>query len=72
MTQLLEKAFAEAQKLSDKEQDTLGSIILEEMLHELRWNQAFAKSQDELALLGEKAIKNLQAGRTQEVGWDKL
>jgi hypothetical protein len=64
MTQILEKAFSEAQKLSEHEQDTLGAIILEEMLDELRWNEAFAKSQDVLAILADEAIAEFRAGKT--------
>jgi hypothetical protein len=64
MTQILERAFLEAQKLSDHEQDTLGAIIIEEMLDEFRWNEAFAKSQDVLAILADEAIAEFSAGKT--------
>jgi hypothetical protein len=63
MTQILERAFSEAQKLSDHEQDTLGAIILEEMLDEFRWNEAFAKSQDVLEMLADEAITEFRAGK---------
>ena len=64
MTQILEKAFAEAQKLSPHEQDALGSIILDEMLDELRWSEAFSKSQRQLEQLADEAIAEFRAGKT--------
>ena len=40
MTQLLEKAFAEASKLPDDIQDSLATLMLEELESEQRWDQA--------------------------------
>jgi hypothetical protein len=37
MTEQLEKAFAEAAKLSDEEQDAIAAWLLEELASEGRW-----------------------------------
>jgi len=44
MTQLLRKAFAEAQKLPEPEQDALANWLLEELESERRWEEAFSRS----------------------------
>ena len=46
MTQLLEQAFSEAQKLSESDQDAIASLILDELEDERRWDSAFASSQE--------------------------
>ena len=65
MTRLLEKAFAEASRLPDAEQDALASLILSEMESEARWQKSFAKSADKLAALAEEALAELDAGNTE-------
>jgi predicted amidophosphoribosyltransferase len=62
MTQLLEKAFAEAAKLSEQDQDEIAEIVLAELASEERWNELFAKSQDLLAKLSEETIAELSKG----------
>lgn len=64
MTQLLERAFAEAAKLPDSAQDAVASVFLEELNSEQRWTQAFASSQDQLLRLAEEALRELAAGET--------
>ena len=56
MTELLEKAFAEAEKLPPDEQDTFAQWILDELASEQRWDEAFARSQDALAKLADQAL----------------
>src|SRR5207244_1685472 len=56
MTMLLEKAFGEAQKLDPPDQDALAAIIMEEMLAEHKWEDAFARSQDKLSFLADEAL----------------
>jgi hypothetical protein len=72
MTQLLEQALAELQKLSPPEQDAIAALILEEIADEHRWQESFAGSQDQLAQLAEKARKDIRAGRVREIGMDEL
>ncbi|HZP01546.1 MAG TPA: hypothetical protein VFD30_14750 [Terriglobia bacterium] len=65
MTKLLEKAFTEASKLPQEEQDSLARLLLADLASERRWNEAFAKSQDELAALADEALAEFEAGRTE-------
>jgi hypothetical protein len=72
MTQLLEQALAEIQKLADVEQDAIAVLILEELADERRWDEAFARSQESLARLAAKTREDIRAGRIRGVGMDKL
>src|ERR1035437_6781466 len=46
MTQLLEQAMTEVQKLPERDQNVIASLIFEEMLDERKWDEAFANSQE--------------------------
>ena len=72
MTELLEQAFAAAANLLDSEQDALATIILEELISEQRWQQAFTRTGDVLAQLADKALAEHHAGRTQVLDPDQL
>jgi hypothetical protein len=72
MTELLEQAIAEVKKLPEIEQDAIAAWILEELEDEVRWDQAFQKSQDVLAALADEAFAEDRTGRTQELDPDKL
>jgi hypothetical protein len=65
MTQLLERAFAEAAKLSAKEQDAVAALLLEELASEKRWDEAFAASQRQLSENARSALRELEAGARQ-------
>ena len=72
MTQLLEKALCELQKLPDADQDAIAALILDEIADERRWDAAFAGSQDQLAKIADQVRADIQAGRTTEAGIDEL
>jgi hypothetical protein len=72
MTQLLERALAEVRKLSQEEQDAIATLILEEITDEQRWDDAFARSQDQLTRLAAGVREDIQAGRIQKIGMDEL
>jgi hypothetical protein len=72
MTQLLEQALAEVQKLPASEQDAIAALILDELADEQLWDDAFARSQEALARLATKAGEDIDAGRVHEMGWDEL
>lgn len=55
MTDLLQKAFAEASKLPPEEQEAIAQWLLQELESERRWDEAFAGSQDALAKLAAEA-----------------
>lgn len=52
MTQLLTKAFDEAARLPDQEQNILANWILAELTSELRWQKAFTNSKRYLSATG--------------------
>lgn len=72
MTQLLEQAITKVQGLPTEEQDAIASLILDELADEAQWDQAFARSQDQLAKLASKVRDDIQAGRVRDVGIDEL
>ncbi|MCI0439076.1 MAG: hypothetical protein L0177_08080 [Chloroflexi bacterium] len=72
MTELLEKAFAEASKLPEDEQEALAAWILEELASERRWAESFARSQDALAKLADEAVAEHLRGETEELNPENL
>jgi hypothetical protein len=72
MTELLEKAFAEVQGLPATEQDAIAAVILDEIADDRLWDEAFARSQEQLARLAQKVRSDIQAGRVKHVGIDEL
>lgn len=67
MTELLEKAFAEASKLPQEAQDMLAKMLLDDLAAEEKWDETFAGSQDKLAMLADEALKEYQNGRTKNL-----
>lgn len=65
MTELLEKAFAEAAKLPQEAQDMLARMLLDDLAAEEKWDDAFAKSQDKLALLADEALAEYRDSKTK-------
>ena len=72
MTELLEKAFTEASKLSEQEQEALAGWILHEIDSERRWADALAASENALDGLADAALAEHRAGRTEELDPDNL
>jgi len=72
MTDLLERAFAEASKLSPSEQDALAKRLLAELEDDQAWERAFARSQEQLGRLAQEALTEHEAGLTHELDPDKL
>jgi hypothetical protein len=72
MTHLLEKAFAEAAKLSEDEQDAVARFLLEELEAEREWDKRFAESQSELDQLAKEALDEHQKGQTGQLNPNKL
>lgn len=72
MTQLLQKAFNEAQKLSEHIQDELGQQLLEDIENELKWQETLANPYtnfDVLKKMAQEALKEDQEGKTEEKGF---
>ena len=72
MTQLLEKAFAEASQLTNEEQDALATLILAEIESDRKWDEAFEQSQDQLADLAAAALAEHRAGKTKRLDPEAL
>jgi hypothetical protein len=72
MARLLEQAWSEVEKLPAHEQDAIAAIILEEIADERRWDDALARSQDQLSQLADKARADIRAGRVHDLGMDEL
>ena len=64
MVMLLEKAISEVSKLPVRQQETIASIILEEIASEKRWDNQFACSQEALAKLADEALVEFNEGKT--------
>jgi hypothetical protein len=67
MTKALARAFREASKLPETEQDALAEAIRNEVLGEDDWERSFSASPDVLEELADEAIAEHRAGRTQPV-----
>ena len=65
MTTLLQKAFEEAGKLSEDDQNALAAGMLEDLAAEERWNETLTRSQDKLALLAREALAEYERGETK-------
>jgi hypothetical protein len=67
MTKLLERAFAEADKLPAAEQDLLASRLLAELGEDDEFDRTIAASAGKLAILAKEALAEHWTGLTQEV-----
>lgn len=65
MTELLERAIAQLQRLPEGDQNAIATMILAEMEEDQRWDIAFARSPDLLASLAATAMKEYEAGETE-------
>jgi hypothetical protein len=72
MTELLEAAIAKLKTLPTDEQNTIATLILEELEEEQRWDDSFARSPDLLAKLAAEAMTEYRAGKTQELDSETL
>jgi hypothetical protein len=72
VTELLERAFAEASKLSPAEQEVLASRLLAELAVEDEFDRKIAGSVDKLARLAKEALDEHRAGLTEELDPDRL
>lgn len=72
MTKLLEKAFKEASKLPNVEQNSVAKWLIEELEAERKWEQTFAESEDILDQLADEALEAHKQGKTIPLDIDKL
>ena len=72
MTKLLEKAFEEASKLSELEQNTLARWLIDEIITDKKWEKAFAESEDLLEKLANEALAEHAEGKTKPLDINQL
>ena len=72
MTKLLEKAFTEASRLPEIDQNALAKWVLNELQSEKIWEKSFAESEDVLERLADEAINEKRKGKTIPLDLDRL
>jgi hypothetical protein len=72
MTTLLQKAFNEASKLPDAEQDVLAERLLAELTAEDEFDHKIAATSDKLARFAADALEEHRRGLTQELDPNQL
>jgi hypothetical protein len=72
MTSLLRKAFDEANRLPEEEQDTVAAWLLAEIEAEQKWREAFTSSEDLLANLAEEALAEHRSGLTEDLDPERI
>ena len=64
MTQLLKRAFEEASKLKETEQDALAGEILAELEAESRWDKSLESSGEMIDQMGRQALEEFRQHKT--------
>ena len=72
MTELLRRAFDDAAKLPEAEQNLLASWLLAELAAEDDFDRAIAQSSNKLATMALEALAEHRAGLTKELDPEKL
>lgn len=74
MTELLQKAFEEASKLSAEEQDAIAASLLEDLAAEATWDRTLAMPESSALLrdLAGEARNEYRSGKTKELDPDGL
>jgi len=72
MTEMLEKAIAQARRLPKDRQDAIAAVILDEIADEGRWDAAFSRSPDTLERLASEADEEDRKGPTRELDPESL
>ena len=65
MTELLNRAFKEASRLPEIEQNAFAKWVLEELKTERRWESSFANSEDILDKLADEALTEDTKGNSK-------
>ena len=72
VTKRFEKVIDKVGKLPAEEQDALAEWILEELADEQRWQESFAKSQNSLEKMADKALQEHERGNTSPLDLSEL
>lgn len=72
MTELLVKAFKEAEKLPVETQNQLAQEVLDAIRMEFAWDQTLENSQEVLEKMADQALSDFEQGKTKQMGFDEL
>jgi hypothetical protein len=72
MSRRLEQAMDAARRLPEDQQDRLADWLLEMLAADQKWDDLFARSQDQLEKLAGDALRDHAEGRTVPLDPDKL
>lgn len=72
MTKLLKKAFDEASRLPETEQNAFAKWLLDEIHSEREWDRTFAESEEILEKLADEAIEEKRKGKTKPLDPNRL
>ncbi len=72
MTKLLKRAFEEASKLPEVEQNILARWLLEELEAEEQWEKTFAASEDILDKLADESLASHKQGKSKPLNIKSL
>jgi hypothetical protein len=74
MSQLMEQAIKRVRQLPEQDQESIASIILQEIEAEQRWEELFARpgSADLLSRMADEALIEVRAGRARKLDVNEL
>ncbi len=72
MGNLLERAFSEASRLPESEQEAIGAWLLAEIESERRWDELFAKPGASLEGLADQALADYRQGLTSPLDPERM
>ena len=72
MTKLLQKAFDEASKLPEVEQNALAKWLIDELHSQAKWDKIFSESEDILEKLADEALEEKRKSKTIPLDPDRL
>ena len=72
MTKLLEKAFEEASKLPETDQNMLARRWLADLEAEMKWDTLFAQSEDVLEQMARETLEADERGETEPLDPENL
>ena len=74
MSRLMEQAIQKLKQLPEQDQESIASIILQEIESESRWEELFARplSADLLSRMADEALAGIRAGRARKLDINEL
>jgi len=74
MSHLMEQAIQKIKQLPEQDQESIASIILQEIESEHRWEELFARpeSADLLSRMADEALAEARAGRARKLDVNEL